>query len=257
MADPITYLAGVAPLRTTEFRNREEFELYLRESDALRGNRWLYEQSLATTQDAVVLDGTCGLCLCSASFTAPTRGGETVASGRVPNWREGLVCDCEQRLVNRERALVHYLMDTSSLQPWMRVLGSGLLGTLRPVLSQLSDDFAYWSESLDDLAAAGAPLGGQGYHLIVSVEQFDVQSARPRILSALASLLVPGGQLIFTAPCDVNADRPATGPIGLSVLKDLREHGFADAKICTYWSEEFGYLGAFNFIFAATKGLVP
>ena len=250
MADDTPGYVGVAPFRMTRFHSRMEFEAYLTETEALRGNRWLYEQSLATPNDAVVLSGTCGLCLSSARFTAPTRGGETTGLGRVPNWREGLVCDCNQRLINRERALMHYLLDTSSLQPWMRVLGLGLLESLRPMLIQLSARLTYQPGPLDTIAIAKPHLGEQGYHLIVSVEQFG----QPGMLSTLASRLVPGGQLVFTAPFDATGPEPTTkSAVGWSILDRLCECGFADAQACTYWSEEFGYLGPFNFIFSAVK----
>jgi hypothetical protein len=248
-------LAGVARFRMTEFRDREEFDLYLREIDALISNRWLYERSLATLKDAVVLAGTCGLCLEPAHFTASTRGGEAVGAARLPNWREGLVCDCDQRLINRERALMHYLLDTGSLQSWMRVLGLGQLGALRAVLADAAGQLLVWPGALDNVTAARVDLAEKGYHLIVSAEQFDACTTRPAAIVALASLLLPGGRLVFTAPFDVNAAGPAAaGPLGWFVLDRLREHGFATAKACLYWSEEFGYLGPFNFIFAASRG---
>jgi hypothetical protein len=246
----------VAPFRTVEFRERAEFEEYSKASEGLRGDRWLYEQSLATLEDAVRLPGTCGLCLTETVFTASTRGGESAAGGRVPNWREELVCDCRQRLSNRHRAVMHYLLAAELLHPWTRVLGLGDLGALLPLIKSHAQHLSCWSGAIDELPAKKA-APDRGHHLVISMEQLHAGCVRPDVLSALASQLLDGGRLIFTTPFDVNSDGSnpdsSVGPIGWAMLPSLRQHGFSDAKACMYWSEEFGYLGPFNFIFEASK----
>jgi len=246
----------VAPFRMIEFRERAEYDEYLRRSATVRGDRWLYEQSLATLDDAVVLRGTCGLCLNEACFTASTRDGEVVAAGRVPNWREELVCDCRQRLSNRQRALLHYLLAGGLLHPWTRVLGLGDLGALFPMLKAQSHDLTCWS-GVVDLLPRNDSTPARAHHLVISMEEIDARWIQRESLAVVADQLADGGRLVFTTPFDVTAEgdpRPSdAAPIGWSILTSLREQGFCDAKACLYWSEEFGYLGPLNFIFDASK----
>jgi len=256
VADNMTERPMVAPLRMLEFRDYAEFSEYLKHSETLRADRWLYEQSLATLEDSLVLRGTCGLCLTEAAFVCSTRNGESAAGGRVPHWREELICDCRQRLCNRQRALLHYLLAADLLQPWTRVLALGDLGPLLARLDTLSDHLTTWPGAIDRLPQSDSHRVPE-WHLTVSVEQFDAQILCPDVIASLAARLCDGGRLVFTAPFDVSlepAGRPlAAGPVGWWILPALREHGFSDAKASMYWSEEFGYLGPFNFIFEASK----
>ena len=249
-------LPTVPPFRMNMFETYDEFEQFLHASDALRGSRWLYERSLASPADALVLAGTCGVCLRPTRFTASTRGGELAPGGRVPNWREGLSCDCTYGLVNRERALLHYLLAQSRAEPWMRALALGEVGALRPILAQLVGSLDCTPGPLQ--AALGQTAKPPGsYHLVLSIEQLTARLAQAQLLSAIARLLAPGGAFVFTAPFDIARpiDPPASdGPIGWPVLDQLIESGFATARACTYWSEELGYLGPFNVILTAYKG---
>ena len=237
------------------FKNYSEFKLYLNTSDAQRRVKWQYERSLASLEEAVVLSGTCGLCLQPTHYTAPTRGGESAPGGRVPNWREGLACSCEHGLINRERALLHYLVSASLLRPWTRVLAMGEVAALRPALAGLSRHVTYRPGPLDAARASGNPPRG-GYHLILSVEQLTAALERADLLGALAGLLAPGGTAVFTAPFAVEPPvkrAPAEGPVSWGVLDALTRGGFDAARVCTYWSAEMGYLGSFNLIVAADR----
>ena len=252
--------SAVVPFRMNVFRDYPEFEHYLRASDAQRGARWLHERSLASPGETVTLQGTCGLCLQPTRFTASTRGGEAVPGGRVPNWREGLACSCEHRLISRERALLHYLLAATVLSSWTRVLAMGDLVALHPVLSGLVSHLDCLPGPLDTAATSGV-LPRRGYHLILSVEQLTSQVARPDILAGLAGLLAPGGMIVFTAPFIIDpptkacseGDILARKAVGWEVLYALSSAGFTAARACTFWSEELGYLGAFNVIVAANK----
>ncbi len=258
MVDVTTAQADVAGFRMTEFRDYREFEHYLKEFESTRAYRWLYEQSLASLSPSVVINGTCGVCLSEACFTAPTRGGEVTPAGRVPNWREGLACNCDKRMINRERALLHYLLASGALQPSMRVIALGEMGALRDALADVTEHVIYRPAPLAHVLTAGAASLNteQRSHLLVSAEQIDASSSVPGMVSALADLLVEGGRLVFTAafdPSPPGARVTGHGSIGWSILEILTRHGFFDAKACLFWSEEFGYLGPMNFIFDAAK----
>ncbi len=255
-----------------EFRSFTEFDQFYREQKPLIDLRWRYEQSLATTDKRLLIDGTCGLCLVPVTFTSDTAGGEITAGGRVPNWRENLVCACERRLINRERALLHYLVAGGALQPWMNMFACGDLGGLRPLLATMSARVI----ELEAAALAATPVaridvgaGGDRGHLLVWVESLERKMLSPHLLSAIAERLAPGGRFVFTAPFNagapasaVPAGQDAAGAaapvgdprfVGWDILPMLLAAGFDDAKASLYWSDELGYLGPLNFIFSAAR----
>jgi hypothetical protein len=252
-----------------EFRSFAEFDQFYRAQKPLIDLRWRYEQSLATTDKRLLMEGTCGLCLVPVTFTSDTAGGEMAADGRVPNWRENLVCACERRLINRERALLHYLVAGGALQPWMHIFACGDLGGLRPLLTTMSARVI----ELEAAALAATPgaridagAGGDRGHLLVWVESLERRMLSPHLLSAIAERLTPGGRFVFTAPFNAgppdSAGQDAAGAaapvgdprfVGWDILPMLLAAGFDDAKASLYWSDELGYLGPLNFIFSATR----
>jgi hypothetical protein len=257
-ADAKPAIDAVAPFRFAEFRSREEFDDYLRDNERLMGARWLYEQSLASQGAQVVLAGSCGLCLEDAEFTSPTEGGEATAAGRVPNWREGMTCNCDRRLINRQRALLHYLLDTRALEPWMRVFSLGDLGAMQPVLGSCAAKLTCGPDALIHAKRERDALRHPDHHLVVSAEQLNNADASKELFTVLNRILTRGGQLVFTAPFDpqgaAGQSADSLSPCDWSLLPRLLDGGFAVAKACLFWSEEFGYLGPRNFIFVAQKG---
>ena len=246
MSDAEAVAAGVAPFPCQVFRSRDEYALHAEDGASVRTNRWLFEQSLASSSETLTLQGTCGICLCQTRFTSTTRGGEVTAAGHVPNWREAMVCDCTQPLTNRERSLLHYLLAYGLLQPWMRVLAFGDLGGLYRPLRSMSGELMVHPVLV-------RPQSRLPVHLVVSSEQLNASNAGPDTFAEVAGFLVPGGHFVFTAPFDPASLAPDDMRISWSVLKTLKSVGFSDAKVSTFWSEEFGYLGLFNFIFSASK----
>lgn len=242
----------VAPLRIQVFRGYAEFVEYLSMSDEQRGVRWAHERSLASPNKSLVLSGTCGLCLQPTTFTSATCGGEVAPGGLVPNWREGLVCDCEHQLINRERALLHYLIFRSLLKPWSRVLLLGDTARIYLLMSKLVGHVDYRSSALDDSVFTSSTFV-QKYHLIISVEQLTRARATESLFTKLKSLLVSGGELVFTAPFSVDQHLGPTEDhlISWEVFSTIGNSGFISSRASTFWSEEFGYLGLFNMILSA------
>ena len=259
---------------SVNFVSRAEFEEYVRDARSRLDARYAYECSLATTGEAVLRDGTCAPCLRRARFTARTAGGEALDDGRLmPNWREQQICDCEDRLNNRHRALLHFLTAEAGLRPWSRVL---LFGPPNAVDRRI----AAVAASLVSLPRLGFARGGEGYrldaedasvHLVVSSDALHRVPPLAAALAELRRVLVPGGSFVFTVPFRSLAARSvarlenlprvsgrlpteAGGEVhalGWDILDQLRDAGFGNARAHAYWSDELGYLGAGNMIFSA------
>jgi hypothetical protein len=256
---------AVCRFPNVDFRSHAEFEKYRKDHSRLLDTRWLFERSLASTDPEIGTEGTCGICLAPARFTAATVGGEETGTGRVPNWREALNCDCELRLINRERALVHRILALGSIDLFRRVLQVGGHGGLRGALSALGATVTVCSRLARDNGAAGAwryrpPASPGGIDVVVYPDASNVMPLDRPGLALVYNLLAPGGRFMFTAPFDITSNAPAanasigaSGPINWSILDLLGEAGFTDRVASLYWSEEMGYMGAFNFVFVAAK----
>ena len=111
------------PFRSTSLVSLAEFAEFIRENQPLLDARYLHERTLGSAEESISLDGSCAPCLRRARFSARTQGDDILPDGRlVPNWREELHCDCEDRLNNRSRALLHFLQTVAGLRSWSRVL---------------------------------------------------------------------------------------------------------------------------------------
>ena len=262
---------------SVSFVSLAEFEEYLRDAQSRLDARQAYERGLASAEEEILRDGTCAPCLRRARFTARTAGGEALEDGRlVPNWRDQLICDCEDRLSNRNRALLHFLTSEAGLRPWSRVL---LFGPPSPLDRRIAAAAASLV-SVPRLRFAHAGGGAQGYrldagnaavHLAVSADYLQRVPPLVEALAELRRVLVPGGSFVFTAPFRWRAARSvarladlprlagrlpteAGGEVqalGWDIIDLLRGAGFRTARACTYWSDELGYLGAGNMIFLA------
>jgi len=258
---------------SVSFVSLAEFEEYQRDARSRLDARHAYELSLASSEEAVVRDGTCAPCLRRACFTARTVGGEALDDGRlVPQWREQLVCDCDDRLSNRNRALLHFLAAEAGLRAWSRVLLFGPPGTA-------DRRIAAAAASVASIPRLGFARGGgyrldaadAAFHLAVSADALHRVPPLAALLGELRRVLVPGGSFVFTVPFHWRAARSvarleglprvsgrlpteAGGDVhvlGWDILDLLRGAGFGNVRAHAYWSDELGYLGAGNMIFSA------
>ncbi len=257
------------------FKGYDEYQQFRKSAETLFENRWLYEQSLASTADVITIDGTCGVCLRPAQFIAQTAYGEIVKGGRVPNWREELACDCERALISRERAVLHFLRAAGALRPWMRLLVFGDAGSLLTPLSAETAEVinVRHIEAAPQSAGYRLPVADAQCHIALSLDALQRVPPLRAALAEVARSLAPGGRFVFTVPfhADVlqtttssvaysraEASLPSewTAPvhtIGWDVLDMLRDAGFVDPVSFLYWAEELGYMGPRNFIFSASK----
>jgi SAM-dependent methyltransferase len=246
------------------FTCEKEFKDYLAVEQGRLDARYSYEQSLATREALIIQRGTCAPCLQVTNFSSSTESGERLKDGRFcPSWREAMQCDCEDRLSNRERAVLHFVMATGIL-PWMKLL---LLGGPNAVDRKLAA-LAAETTAMRPFSPKPEP---QSFHMAVSQDYLHHIPHLGAALEELCRQLVEGGRFIFTVPFHHTESQStlidlagfsgrvpaefqgATHRLGWDLLDMLRQAGFREAAAYLYWSEELGYLGPMNFVFRAMK----
>jgi SAM-dependent methyltransferase len=255
------------------FISQAEFSEYCRLAQARLDMRYLHESSLTTHDDHVTQVGTCGPCLRRALFTTDTSGWDRRPDGqRLPVWEESHACDCEDRLTGRLRALVHFAQSNANLRAWTRLLLFGppnaadrRLITLAGTTTRIA---RFQPGATADKVVLAVP--DAAFHLVVSV---DTLHRVPPLRAALAEfrrVLAPGGSLILLVPFRYRAARTLSREgmaeigrhppmevrdtvheIGWDILDWMRSAGFGHTAAHCYWSNELGYLGAFNMLLHA------
>ena len=115
-----------------------------------------------------------------------------------------------------------------------------------------------------------APDGG--FTLAVCWDYLQHVPPLQAALSEIRRTLAPGGRFVFSLPFHYRASHtvshlghiPRRGgrlpaefrgeihDIGWDILAMLTDAGFSDSRAHHYWSDELGYLGAFNLVFSAS-----
>jgi SAM-dependent methyltransferase len=257
---------------SASFVSFAEFEEYSRDMQPRLDARYLYELGLASKDESILRDGTCAPCLRRARFIARTAGGQALDDGRLlPNWREELVCDCEDRLNNRNRATLHFLLAVAGLRGWSRVLLFGPPGAADRRIAAQAGFVASVPRAGRSRPGYRIDAADAAFHLVVSSDYLHCVPPLEPVLAELRRVLVPGGYFVFTVPFRARAARTVTRleglprvggrlpaeaggevhALGWDILELLRAAGFADARAHITWSDELGYLGPFNMIFSA------
>jgi hypothetical protein len=278
MIDPSS-VARSPRFPATGFRSYDEFQSYLQANRSRLDSQYEYELSLATKDEKIISSGTCAPCLRPVSFVSATAHGEKTSDARrIPNWREQMRCQCDDRLISRQRALIHFLQG-SGLLPWMHLLLFGTPGDADRRLAAMAAQTTVvtrlrWRVSekrCPPLPYLGLPCAIA--HLAVSQDYIQFIPLLSAALAEICGALVSGGRFIFTVPFHYNEPNTVLIPetalafapetpvefrgqphkFGWDILEYLKKAGFKDAAAYLYWSEELGYLGSMNFIFRAIK----
>jgi hypothetical protein len=283
---------GLAPrFPATRIGSIEEFQVFLKDQRETLDARYGYEQGLGTRAPMLVQQGTCAPCLRPATFTTLTAHGEKTADGRtVPNWREGMRCDCADGLINRQRALLHFCQ-VIGLPAWAHVLvlgpGEGLIDSVARQVRQVTHRPRFAASPSPPMGEGRGEGGGAGpfphaslslnlpdqsCQLAISQDYLHLVPPLPAALAEICRTLVPGGSFVFTVPFYLTEARTVpmqpgavygTGGVMMEsqvgahalawdVLDRVLDAGFGNAAAYCYWSEELGYLGAFNLVFRAS-----
>jgi SAM-dependent methyltransferase len=186
----------------------------------------------------------------------------------LPNWREQLACDCEDRLASRPRALLHFLGSVAAAQPWSRALLFGPPApTDRRVAAMVGAVTAVERLTEDHRL----PLPSGAFHLALASEALHLVPPLDTAMAEIRRVLAPGGEFAFTVPFRNQAAGTQSAldrlprvdgrlpsevgfechEIGWDILPRLRRAGFAEASAYVYWSRELGYFGPLNVIFGA------
>lgn len=245
-----------AEFNCVTFDDYNSFLEYRQKAEKTLGVRWLYERSLASQRATISHGGTCGVCWRPCVYSSATRFGETTPNGRVPNWREEQVCDCNYALISRERAVLHYVLATCRPDKTTRLLALSTSRAFGEAVMSLTGAETERSSSgvlLKEVSTASPKVRGS-YHTVVSADEFNLSDYDGSKVRAIQSILRPGGRLVFTCPFDINLspeEQAVDNVVGWSFFTVLKDAGFRSMRAHLYWSEEQGYLGPFNLLFTA------
>ncbi len=256
------------------FVSQAEFAEYCREAQPRLDTRYLHETGLATREDTLVQLGTCAPCLRRAVYTSHTGRWEQLADRRrIPEWSDALACDCEDRLTSRSRALVHFAESVAGLRATTRLLLFGPPAASDRRLSAGAGAVTALASLHPGEGADSFRLAAEdgAFHLAISAETLHRVPPLRTAFAEFRRVLAPGGSLAFTVPFRYRSakttsrtdlrradgrlpslHRDAVHEIGWDVLDMLRDSGFRHAAAHCYWSNELGYLGAFNMIIHAS-----
>lgn len=250
------------------FSTQPQFDAFCDANRALFDGRFCYEQNLVAGAEVLVREGSCASCVRVAQFTTHV--------GEMASWRDGQVCDCAAGLGQRSRAMLHFLHARAGLEAATRLAFIGPTPPLAAGLNMLRCP----PVGLPRLLLSVEEASGAMHRLDAADGAFDVVvcwdylQRIPPLAEALCEIrrvLVAGGWFVFSLPFHYLAGetvsrlghvprragrlppefRGEINEIGWDILDMLRSAGFAEAWVHHYWSDELGYLGAFNLLLSA------
>ncbi|MBV9538985.1 MAG: methyltransferase domain-containing protein [Acidisphaera sp.] len=261
-----------ADFPATSFASKLDFDRYLSAHRAILDQIYRHERTFATAAPCSAFPGTCAPCFRAANFTGRPDLAAALPDGRcVPDWRESMVCNCRDRLNARQRATLHFLLSKTGITVWTRVLALGYATDLDRRITEHAPRLARCSHLVREDGAWQLRAATRSVDVALASDTLHMMPPLDPALAEIRRVLAPGGQFVFTVPFRLfapatvsrvselprsNDDLPAivgheVHEIGWDILDRLRACGFRRAHGYTYRSEELGYFGIHNMIFAA------
>ncbi len=260
-------------LQTASCFTVEEFGIYYARNTSGFQRIREFEHSLIKNEQFHI-NGFCSVCEQPSAFEVDLLHCNETSFGKVPNWRERLICRiCG--LNNRTRAVLGLMKS--------RIPKENLVYfTEANTSASIKGSESFQNSVSSDYLNAGAMTFRSGLQLsacgvernVDAIACFDMldRIGQPRAtLADLHRRLRPGGQLFLTVPFLLNsatsvpqtldlaseqssqisheeckADATTSGPVtfGWDLLRAMTEVGFIGARVELYWSYVLGHLGA-------------
>lgn len=226
-------------------RKKEDYsEAYI---DLLQYRQYEYfvdEICLKSRNDEISYPGYCCVCQGASKFIVDYQKSEFIDGiGKVPNWREGMVCpDCGCN--SRTRILYSKLQENAASKE------------TRTLICE-DDDMIFLNaqKKYDHVFKLKENYPADFFDLVIS-NDIQVKDNNYLLLwSYLVKVLKTGGKLIMNLCFDANADVISEdGSIwGWDVIEALKDCGFKDAYGKVYFSGEDGHLEYLSIFFEAVK----
>lgn len=244
--------SNIYPFPGAALTSLDQFNDYTQSHQNLLDFRYWLEQSLASDKPVVTL-GVCPLTRQKTRYISDIDGGEKRADGKyVPEWRHTQRCD--NGLTMSERAVGHYATygtDNGRLGDLLLIGGSTSLST---IMQNFSDSVAHMS--LGDAMQSQA-----SYDTVFVMSGLQNEPDYMATLTALLKRLKPEGRIYFYINFhyrDKQSTRQTVNggaywALGWDFIESLNHIGFKNMQAVTFWAQELGYLGPFNFLFEAQK----
>ena len=241
--------ASQYPFPGVVFTHKDQFDDYRTAHSAVLDHRYKLEQSLAATHGSVIVAGLCPLTRQPTEFKTPVNMEVKKADGAVDiDWRNYQICS--RGLAMADRSLAHYALYNAPEgrlgQVYYASDNDGLINILQP-----------YSGDVERGSLATLFDRQTSYDTILVVNGMERQADQVNALRAIYNRLGDGGQALFyinfhyfdVASVQHKAADMAYWAIGWDFLDQLKAAGFVEAHAVTFWAQDTGYLGPFNFVF--------
>lgn len=233
------------------FTHKDQFEEYRVSHSGLLDNRYKLEQRLVSAEHVIVA-GICPLIRQRTEFKTRVKAAAKTDAPLDIDWRNQQVCS--RGLPMGDRALAHYALYNSA---------KGHLGRIFYVSDKdgLSEILRPYSDSIERGDFAMLRKSERTYDTILIVNQMEHQPDQPDAMRLINARLAEGGQALFHINFhyfDVKSvmqktDNGIYWATGWDFLHRLAATDFCGGHAVSFWAQDTGYLGPYNFIFCASK----
>lgn len=262
-----------------DVRNFKEYEqFYVSKLSYRRYEEFLSELCSVIPDNEFQIEGYCEVCKNKTLFLVDWKYADyTEELGKVPNWRERLVCpscNCNNRMrFMIDKISQEYSEDKKVL---MYESGSALYRQVSKIIpdvqglkitdENLKNGHTFQEKLTEDPCRLS--FGDETFDLLISNDIFEHIRNYKLAFREACRVLKKGGKMIFTVSFNIKSDKielclnpaheegipPIYQIFGWDILRELEMAGFTDAYAKVYYSLEKGYMGYLPLYFEAVKG---